>query len=387
MKVSWILTLGLVFLIGFGLPMLLGGRQSNATSQAVGDGSSGETAMCEGCGDSPYAGESGHGRRFGEIVQAPMDGPFVSIAYRDDCVYCLVPVAVAIDALEQLRHTCPAAEKMPLVLFPTGVRTTVSEPTLLASLEGSRLSKSILWAVESASEWLDTLSTSFAPAVLIVNGSNKVVGGWLGFDPGHSSDLVTAIELSTGCREESGSEVPIIRSGLATTSEGDLVPTWVLDELGLSDKLPALVAFTDRTCALCQLMEPNLASHILPEIATDLTVMVVDSTASDEHLESRMSTLSWIGQSSPIGALLDLQEYEDGIIATGSRSRTWDVPVHEDGHRSMVTTLAGGAVPSALTIDLNGRVHSRLIYSANDTHDLYLERIISASAAVAAEYP
>jgi len=63
------------------------------------------------------------------------------------------------------------------------------------------------------------------------------------------------------------------------------------------------------------------------------------------------------------------------------------VTVYTDDKRSLVSALVGGVVPSSITIDAFGRVRDRIVFSSVDDEDLYLQRITTASAALAAESP
>jgi len=134
-------------------------------------------------------------------------------------------------------------------------------------------------------------------------------------------------------------------------------------------------------------MEPKLVSEALPEISDALTTIVVDSTASLEHIQVRTRTLEELAESSPIGSLIDPQSFESISFTPAINATDMAVTVYTDDKRSLVSALVGGVVPSSITIDAFGRVRDRIVFSSVDDEDLYLQRITTASAALAAESP
>lgn len=381
------LVLALMFIGGFAFIIYTFGRDQGSTPikevssevQASGD--------CETCGAGDDTNRAGRGRILGEVVEAPLSGPFVAVAYREDCTYCVVPIAIAARTLSDVQQTCTDGLHVSLIVIPANQTQLESAQALTTVLADSDPETSIVVAEETLGEWLATLATSLAPAVLAVDSSNMVVGGWLGFDPGHGNDLSAAIEIAAGCSQTSSATSTSVPSALTAVLAGDVVPAWILDETGIGANLPATLVFTDATCTLCQLMEPKLVSEALPEISDALTTIVVDSTASLEHIQVRTRTLEELAESSPIGSLIDPQSFESISFTPAINATDMAVTVYTDDKRSLVSALVGGVVPSSITIDAFGRVRDRIVFSSVDDEDLYLQRITTASAALAAESP
>lgn len=381
----WLLVLALMFIGGFAFIIYTFGRdqstapikEASSDVQASGD--------CVTCGAGDDTNRAGRGRILGEVVEAPLSGPFVAVAYREECSFCVVPIAIAARTLSDVQETCTDGPNVSLIVIPANQTQVESAQSVTRVLADSDPETSIIVAEETLGDWLATLATSLAPAVLAVDSSNMVVGGWLGFDPGHGNDLSSAIEIAAGCSHTSSATSTSISSALTAVIAGDMVPAWILDETGIRAKLPATLVFTDATCTLCQLMEPKLVSEALPEISNALTTIVVDSTASLEHIQGRTRTLEELAESSPIGALIDPQSFESVSFIPAIDTMDIAVPVYTDDTRSLVSALVGGVVPSSITIDAFGRVRDRIVFSSVDDEDLYLQRVTMASAALAAE--
>jgi len=89
----------------------------------------------------------------------------------------------------------------------------------------------------------------------------------------------------------------------------------------------------------------------------------------------------------PLGSLIDPQSFESISFTPAINATDMAVTVYTDDKRSLVSALVGGVVPSSITIDAFGRVRDRIVFSSVDDEDLYLQRITTASAALAAESP
>lgn len=376
MKKAWpVILLALFLATFFGLIALRYLPRTDTTSVSAG-------ATCDGCGIDEASQRFGVGRIPGEQVTLPdsvRGGPVIVITVTESCDYCAVPVATVALALDQLDHSvCPAATAPSLyILGPREVDVAVSQAL------ANKLDPLTIHAVAEVrtDAWRTVLATDIAPTTLVLDADAKVVAEWIGFDPGHGTDLVAAVHQAAGCvvaRPEP------LRSALSALAPGDLVPTWVLAEAGVLDSLPTTLVFSDDNCSLCIQIRDSVTQRLSELERRSVGAVYVDASPSREHLVARQDHFRALADT-PFGA--DLAEafpdvLSDLPVEAGISDATEDlggIAVHLDSSRHIVTALVGGTVPSAVIIGSDGAIQHRLIYRLGETPEDYLFRLASAA--------
>jgi len=391
MSRAWLFAVVAVFIATFAAVVYLVNRTNSNTRAAPGS----ETAVevCEGCGTDEALTRFGWGRIVGETVSLPESaagGPIVAITVRDDCTFCLVPVATVTLAVEQINLTnCPTPNTISLILIANREADLTAAQQVSQTIATSGLPHLTTIVTTDTAAWRTAMATDISPATAVFARDSTVIGAWTGFDPGHVPDLMNAIHLAAGCALPP--DQLNIRSALATTTPGDQVPAWAMQELGLAaENLPATLIFSDDNCPLCLEMKDQLLSDVIPRLQRDSTIIYIDSTPSAEFRQARIDHLETLKRGALDRAMErsfpDLNLFASQTItpAIQSASQT-EAAMFSDSTRQMATSLVGGTVPSAVTLDTRGRVLSRLTFSAGETPAQYLQRLSTASAAAAGQ--
>lgn len=120
--------------------------EASSEVQASGD--------CVACGAGNDTNRAGRGRILGEVVEAPLSGPFVAVAYREDCSFCVVPIAIAARTLSDIQETCTDGPNVSLIVIPANQTQVESAQSVTRVLADSDPETSIIVAEETRGDWL-----------------------------------------------------------------------------------------------------------------------------------------------------------------------------------------------------------------------------------------
>lgn len=167
--------------------------------------------------------------------------PTVLIAVAEGCDYCVVPAATVALAMQADGGQCESVSPLKVVLVGTRQADLAANQWLIDGLMSDGISASTMLKTEPIR---NAMGTELVPTVLVVDERSVAVAEWIGLDPGHGPDLVAAVKEAIGCASQPRAE-PIVPSALAVVVPGQQVPSWILDELGISERLPATLVFSD----------------------------------------------------------------------------------------------------------------------------------------------
>lgn len=386
MKKLWLFVfLGAFLLSMVGLTALRMGTASSGTAVEAADASE----VCVGsCGDE-WVSAFGSGRVVGDLVHMPnsSDSSQVVLAVRGDCDLCQVPVLAVAESIEQASAaSCDLSTFGAVTLVVNREADIEFAEELVTTLKEMIGSKVEVRSDFAPDIWPRVLLTDRSPAALVVDSSSNVLGQWIGFDPGHYADLVATTDEAFGCLAEA--DRVNASSAIAARSPGDRVPDWILSDLRLVDRLPALLVIADANCAYCAALEPLLPDAMAAAVELGISPVYLDATSTQEFMDRRQSVVTRLADSE-IGKYLS-----DTARASGMVHSAIEVPAEEieaertvdalreyrwpDPERQAAFALTSGTVPMAVLVDASGYLHERVRVGAGESADAYRERLAHA---------